>query len=109
MSTISLGSGSVRLHCDPTELSKALEGAEKKSRDLSPELGVSSLKTNCPNCGAPVDIHAEKCAYCDTPYIKQTAETITLTLDTTAIAKAVSEGIITVNEARRRLGLPPIP
>lgn len=25
--------------------------------------------TNCPNCGAPVDIHAEKCAYCDTPYI----------------------------------------
>lgn len=25
--------------------------------------------TNCPNCGAPVDIPAEKCAYCDTPYI----------------------------------------
>lgn len=24
--------------------------------------------TNCPNCGAEVDIHAEKCAYCDTPY-----------------------------------------
>ncbi len=26
-------------------------------------------KTNCPNCGAQIDIHAEKCAYCDTPYM----------------------------------------
>ncbi len=26
-------------------------------------------KINCPNCGAPIDIHAEKCAYCDTPYV----------------------------------------
>lgn len=24
--------------------------------------------TNCPNCWAPVDIRAEKCPYCDTPY-----------------------------------------
>ena len=27
-----------------------------------------TTNTNCPNCGAPIDIHAEKCAYCDTPY-----------------------------------------
>ena len=30
---------------------------------------IKPKSTNCPNCGAPVDIHAEKCAYCDTPYI----------------------------------------
>lgn len=30
---------------------------------------IKPKTTNCPNCGAPVDIHAEKCAYCDTPYI----------------------------------------
>ena len=27
-----------------------------------------SIPTNCPNCGAVIDIHADKCAYCDTPY-----------------------------------------
>lgn len=32
-----------------------------------PELR-SSIPTNCPNCAAPIDIHAEQCAYCDTPY-----------------------------------------
>ena len=30
---------------------------------------IRPKSTNCPNCGAPIDIHAEKCAYCDTPYI----------------------------------------
>ena len=25
-------------------------------------------RTNCPNCGAVIDICARKCAYCDTPY-----------------------------------------
>lgn len=30
---------------------------------------IKPKSTNCPNCGAPVDIHAEKCVYCDTPYI----------------------------------------
>lgn len=30
---------------------------------------IEPKSTNCPNCGAPIDIHAEKCAYCDTPYI----------------------------------------
>lgn len=34
-----------------------------------PVLVHKPKSTNCPNCGAPVDIHAEKCAYCDTPYI----------------------------------------
>lgn len=26
------------------------------------------MKTNCPNCGAPVDIHSAACPYCKTPY-----------------------------------------
>ena len=26
------------------------------------------LPTNCPNCGAPTNPHAQKCAYCDTYY-----------------------------------------
>lgn len=29
---------------------------------------------NCPNCGAPIDIHSEKCAYCDTPYETSTSD-----------------------------------
>lgn len=24
--------------------------------------------TNCRNCGAPIDIYAKKCPYCETPY-----------------------------------------
>ena len=40
--------------------------------DEMPDIERKVIKpktTNCPNCGAPIDIHAEKCAYCDTPYI----------------------------------------
>ena len=25
-------------------------------------------KLNCPNCGAPIDIHRKDCEYCGTPY-----------------------------------------
>lgn len=27
-------------------------------------------QTNCPNCGAPIDIHRKSCEYCGTPYEK---------------------------------------
>ena len=27
--------------------------------------------TNCPNCGAPIDIHRQSCEYCGTPYEKE--------------------------------------
>lgn len=72
------------------------------------------MRTNCPNCGAPVDLHAEKCAYCDTPYLRapcitQTADTITIDFDviqlSAAAAKAFQSGLITPNEARRLVGL----
>lgn len=61
--------------------------------------------TNCPNCGAPVDPAADRCAYCGTPYPAAIDAPFALYLDTQAIASAVSAGLITVNEARRRLGL----
>lgn len=43
------------------------------------ELGTASeekedefavVGTNCPNCGAVVNKHNEKCEYCDTPYVR---------------------------------------
>lgn len=46
--------------------------------------------THCPSCGAPVDLTARSCPYCDTPYPKprKTAqavvigEPVTLHIDT---------------------------
>lgn len=69
--------------------------------------------TNCPNCGAPVDPAADRCAYCETPY-PQTRRTptaivigepCTLRIDSEAIARLVAEGITTPNQARRLMGL----
>ena len=31
-----------------------------------------AVKTNCPNCGAPIDYSKANCAYCCTPYFQQT-------------------------------------
>lgn len=28
--------------------------------------------TNCPNCGAPIDLSRTSCEYCGTPYLKKT-------------------------------------
>lgn len=68
--------------------------------------------TNCPNCGAPVDLTVDSCPYCDTPYPRPRKaaaavliEPVTLHIDGAKLAAAVAEGIITSNEARRRLGL----
>jgi len=69
------------------------------------------MSTHCQSCGAPVDLHAEKCAYCGTPYPRdvktQKAEAITLNLSTAEMAEAVSHflsvGLMTPNEARRRV------
>jgi hypothetical protein len=68
--------------------------------------------TNCPNCGAPVDLTAKSCPYCGTPYPRprKTAQAVaigepcTLHIDGTKLAAAIADGIITPNEARRRLG-----
>ena len=64
--------------------------------------------TNCPNCGAPVDLTVKACPYCDTPYPAQAVaigEPYTLHIDGAKLAALVADGIMTPNEARRRLGL----
>lgn len=71
-----------------------------------------SIPTNCPNCGAPVDLSAGHCAYCDTPYtfalrgvIRMDANGITFYEAQTVVALSQA-GIMTPNEARRACGLP---
>lgn len=77
-----------------------------------------SEKTNCPNCGAPIALGKSKCPYCDTPYhhirfnysgpYSIPAKPIDMN-DVGTIAGLLALGLISSNEARRRLrGLPPI-
>ena len=55
--------------------------------------------SNCRNCGAPIDIKAEKCPYCDTYYkIAPEAENSKVFED---VNKWLSMGVITINEARK--------
>lgn len=72
--------------------------------------------THCPTCGAPVDLTARSCPYCGVPYPKprKTAqavaigEPVALHIDHKQLAALVADSIITPNEARRRMGLPPV-
>ncbi len=67
--------------------------------------------TNCPNCGAVRDLEAKRCPYCDTPYINNgvpDAPPVTVEIDPRSLARitqGLDLGLITPNEARRRLGL----
>lgn len=43
------------------------------SNDPKPTIDISNdsmmtFQTHCKSCGAPVDLNADKCPYCDTPY-----------------------------------------
>lgn len=68
-----------------------------------------SMHTNCPNCGAPIQLYADKCPYCDTPYrISIRAELYQTEIDIAKITRLLEMGLITQNEARERLGLPTI-
>lgn len=59
--------------------------------------------TNCPNCGAPIDITVDKCAYCGTYYEKfPEAEK---QKDAYDLCKQIRMGLMTVNEARKLMGL----
>lgn len=71
------------------------------------------MNTNCPNCAAPVDPQAEKCAYCGTPYSKEAqAAELELYLDPSQLGgpciSAFKAGLLTANEVRRQYGLPQI-
>lgn len=62
--------------------------------------------TNCPNCGAVVDPAADRCAYCETPYpTRLRADRYEIRIDPEMLARVVDVGIMTPNEARRRLGM----
>lgn len=62
--------------------------------------------TNCKNCGAPLQSYPCKCEYCGTVYGKiDEQDEVYLYADGEVIARAISAGIITVNEARRYFGL----
>lgn len=71
------------------------------------------MSTHCQSCGAPVDLHAEKCAYCGTPYMRnettRSSEEVVLGVSTAEMAEAVSRFLsavlMTPNKARRVLGL----
>ena len=67
--------------------------------------------TNCPNCGAVVNLESDKCENCGTPYEDVTTSEI-LYADNVPIVElynsGVSQGVFTVNEARKALGLKPL-
>lgn len=65
---------------------------------------------NCPNCGAPVDLEETKCPYCETPYPWKMPEPWPLESKIDMLQelnRQLVAGIMTPNEARARLGLPP--
>lgn len=74
-----------------------------------------TTNTNCPNCGAPIDIHAEKCAYCDTPYVyisKKRQDDLTsfgtsLAEATAALSAFARCFVMSSNEMREILGCKP--
>lgn len=68
------------------------------------------MRTNCPNCGAVVDPAAKICAYCGTPYVwaRQPLFVPAETDERPELAAATMHEILTPNEMRARLGLPPV-
>lgn len=62
--------------------------------------------TNCPNCGAVKDPSESCCPYCDTPYqpaIVQEDQNVLAA----KITRYMAAAIMTPNEARALMGLPP--
>lgn len=55
--------------CSSFDLDSLIKSWNRYAEGMTTRPAIKPKSTNCPNCGAPVDIHAEKCAYCDTPYI----------------------------------------
>lgn len=72
---------------------------------------------NCPNCGAVREPAETRCPYCGTPYPKDrmvaeavaVPEPVTIHMEPVQIAETYCRqldlGLITPNEARRRMGL----
>lgn len=80
---------------------------------------MSTDCTHCPTCGAPVDLTARSCPYCGVPYPKprKTAQAVAIGKPLTVqvdgisgpqLAAMLERHILTPNEVRRRMGLPPL-
>ena len=66
------------------------------------------MKTNCPNCGAPIDYSKEKCEYCGTYYDKSEIEYEELYADGNLVLKIPNTEFtefLTYNEKRKLLEL----
>lgn len=66
--------------------------------------------TNCPNCGAVRDPAETACPYCDTPYSWDIAmaDAGDMSARVALLTHQIQAGFMTPNEARERLGLPPV-
>lgn len=74
--------------------------------------------THCPSCGAPVALETAHCPYCGVPYPRPRKQAQAVAIDlgiaspskvmATSLAQQLQAAIITQNEARARMGLPPV-
>lgn len=69
------------------------------------------MKTNCPNCGAPIDYAKEKCEYCGTYYDNAEIEYEELYADGKPVLKIPNTEFtefLTYNEKRKFFILPEV-
>ena len=59
------------------------------------------MTTNCPNCGAPIDISRSSCEYCGTPYEKSND----IRIEVTAPDPSVEDFIEVLSRISRRSGI----
>ena len=93
--TMDLYDQSIR-HCERT-----YQAAIYTTNEIRENLGMCAIErnkpkyTNCPNCGAPVNIHSDKCEYCGTPYVEKLTltdgEYLTVKLETESLARALDQ------------------
>lgn len=44
-----------------------------ESIDFNEDLNKEMIPSRCPNCGAPLDLNAFRCQYCDSMFMKRVA------------------------------------
>ena len=77
------------------------------------------METNCPNCGAVVEPAESRCPYCGTAYPRPKRQKVAYAIATVPeaqedphtlaqeVQRLMAAGILTANEARAHMGLPP--
>lgn len=87
------------------------------SNDPKPTIDISNdsmmtFQTHCKSCGAPVDLNADKCPYCDTPYEFIRGRRRNAGVYDDAMPQKYKDllscGAISINEMRELCGLPKI-